>query len=122
MKEYVATRNEFGVTTVKVYGDPTLKRPWHLRKRLDLRHYCPDPFEWGYTGPASAQLSLALLADYYDHQGDEQAIDFHEDFLTNVVARLPHEGWTMTTEQIERALLEETVVREEERKKDPPNH
>lgn len=121
MKVYVATRNQFGVTTVKVYGDPTLKRPWFLRPRLNLRHYCPDPFDWGYAGPAAAQLSLALLADHFDHQDDEQAIDLHESFLREIVRHLPTEGWELSQEEIDQFLVDE-VGRREEGREDPPAH
>jgi len=89
---------------VKVHGDPTLKRPWFLRPRLDLIHYSPDPFEWGVTGLASSQLALALLADHFDNLEDERAMALHQEFLNTYVSKLPHKGWTVTSDDIDLAL------------------
>jgi hypothetical protein len=109
MKTYVATRNQYGVTAVKVHGDPSLKRSWYLRPRLDLLHYCPDPFEWGYTGPAAAQLSLALLADHFGHYDDTKAKELHQTFLREFVVHLPRDGWTISGDDISRALNEQAA-------------
>jgi len=69
-----------------------------LNPRLDLYNHSPTGFEWGYGGSGPAQLALALLADCL---GDEQeAIEWHQDFKSAVVAGLPREGWTLTDEEI----------------------
>ena len=94
MKVYRGTR-EGHVADVTVDGRP-------LNPRLDLWNHSPSGFEWGYGGSGPAQLALALLAD---HLGDDdKAIKLHQDFKSNVVAELPYRGWTLGSEQIQRAL------------------
>ena len=73
-----------------------------LNPRLDLWNHSPTGFEWGYGGSGPAQLALALLAD---HLGDDRkAVELHQPFKWAVVAKLPKQGWTLTTEQITQAL------------------
>ena len=58
------------------------------------------PFDWGYVG--NGQLSLALLAHLL---GDGQkAKDLCAAFEREVVARLPHDGWTATDAQLAEAV------------------
>ena len=71
MKVYEGGRSLDG-STVTVDGRP-------LPPRYDLRHLSKTGFEWGFDGPAPAQLALALLAD---HLGDgEQALRFYRAFM-----------------------------------------
>lgn len=73
-----------------------------LDPRLDLRNHSPSGFEWGYAGSGPAQLALAILAD---HLGDgSKALSLYQDFKFAVIARLPREGWTLTSEQIQQAV------------------
>jgi hypothetical protein len=69
-----------------------------LNPRLDLWNHSPSGFEWGYGGSGPAQLALALLADCL---GDEaEAIGWHQDFKSAVIAGLPKAGWTLTEGEI----------------------
>jgi hypothetical protein len=73
-----------------------------LNPRLDLWNHSPTGFEWGYPGIGPAQLALAILAD---HLGDDrQAFDLHHRFKWAVVAEFPHRSWTLTSQEIDRAL------------------
>ena len=73
-----------------------------LEPRLDLYNHSPDGFEWGYGGSGPAQLALAILAN---HLGDDgQALALYQSFKWEVVTKLPHRGWTMTSQEIEQAL------------------
>ena len=57
-----------------------------LPSRHDLMRISKTGFEWGFDGPAPAQLALALLAD---HLGDsEEALRLHRAFMREVVAHL----------------------------------
>ena len=95
MKRYEGRREGYAAA-VFVNGRP-------LNPRLDLWNHSPTGFEWGYGGSGPAQLSLALLAD---HLGDDhRAVELHQDFKWAVVAKLPKRGWTLTSRQIEQALL-----------------
>jgi len=73
-----------------------------LDPRFDLRFHSPDGFEWGYCGSGPAQLALAILADHLVN--DEQALDFYQRFKWAVVAGLPKQGWTLTSQQIQEAV------------------
>ena len=94
MKIYAGTREGYAAD-VTVNGRP-------LNPRLDLWNHSPTGFEWGYGGSGPAQLALALLAD---HLGDdEEAVELHQEFKRAVIAELPRRGWTLTSEQIRRAV------------------
>jgi hypothetical protein len=71
------------------------KRP--LRLRLDIRNHSSTGFEWGYGGSGPAQLALALVADCC---GKRAAIPPIYQRVKALVAALPHEGWTLTEEQV----------------------
>ena len=93
-KRYEGWREGGGIF-VTVDGEP-------LPPCQDLRAASADGFEWGYGGSGPAQLALALLAD---HLGDgEQALALHQEFKWAVVAGLPRERWTLTSDEISRAL------------------
>jgi len=93
MKIYQGCRK--GQNTVRVDGPP-------LDPRLDLRKHSPTGFEWGYGGSGPAQLALAILTD---HLGDdEQALNLYQRFKWQVIAELPYKRWTLTSEEIDRAI------------------
>ena len=58
------------------------------------------PFDWGYVG--NGQLSLALLAHLLGDAREARAM--HEAFERGVVARLPHDAWTLTEADLSAAL------------------
>ena len=88
---------------IRSYGEVFVKvNGLALDPRFDLRFHSPNGFEWGYGGSGPAQLSLALLADHL--QNDEQALALHQDFKRAVVSGLARERWSLTTNDIERAL------------------
>ena len=68
-----------------------------IRKRTDLHNHSRG-FEWGYCGSGPAQLSLALLADALE--GDELALEYHQQFKTDVVAHFEPAAWTITSDEI----------------------
>lgn len=70
----------------------------HLPHRLDLWNHSPTGLEWGYGGSGPAQLALALLADVL--KDDLQAVEYHQPFKWEVVARLEHEGWKLSFDKI----------------------
>jgi len=89
-------RREGYVAEVTVNGLP-------LDPRIDLHNHSPTEFEWGYGGSGPAQLALALLAD---HLGDdEQALSLYQQFKFAVVAKLPRDGWSLTSDTITHALV-----------------
>lgn len=95
MKTY-AGRREGHAVIVGVDGRP-------LNPRLDLWSHSPTGFEWGYGGSGPAQLALALLADQLGD--DERALEFYQRFKRAVVSNLPYAGWTLTSGQINHALV-----------------
>ena len=94
MKTYKGFREGYAAT-VRVDGSP-------LNPRLDLWNHSPTGFEWGYPGSGPAQLALAILADHL--RNDDETIRLYQEFKRAVVANLDYEGWTLTSDQIERAV------------------
>lgn len=94
MKSYNATRdgNELVVT---VNGR-------ELNPRLDLWNHSSSGFECGYTGSGPAQLALAVLADCLEE--DRKAVELHQAFKLEVIAKLPRNGWMLTKSEIKEAL------------------
>jgi hypothetical protein len=72
-----------------------------LDPRTDLYQHS-QRLDWGSGGDEAAQLSLALLSH---HVGiSSRALSEHQAFKWSVVARLPIEGWTLTSDEIADAL------------------
>jgi len=76
-----------------------------LAIRRDLFNYAPT-MEWGHVLNESAQLALAILAE---HAGPTIALTYHQAFKEEVIAKLPVEGWTLTTEEIDGWLRDQGV-------------
>lgn len=75
------------------------RRP--LAPRQDIRNHSPTGFEWGYGGSGPAQLALALVADCC---GEEFAEPRIYQRVKRIVARLPHDGWVLTEQQVRSAV------------------
>lgn len=73
-----------------------------LNLRLEVCNHSPTGFEWGYHGSGPAQLALALLIEHLEDT--EQALAQHQSFMQYVIARLPFDGWSLTTKEIEESL------------------
>jgi hypothetical protein len=91
------------VVTVHVDNGPGYaERSYPLAPRLDLKNHSPTGFEWSYLGSGPSQLALALVADCC---GDRLAVPaVYQAVKAALVARLPHEGWTLTEQQITEAV------------------
>jgi hypothetical protein len=101
MKHYEGRRTQTGcIVTVHQEG----QEPRPLNPRLDLRNHSPTGFEWSYSGSGPAQLALALAADALGD--DDRAQDAHQDLKFRLVARLPHEGWTLSEKQVRAAVAQ----------------
>lgn len=61
-----------------------------------------DSFEWGYAGRGPDRLALSILAHHFGSIG--LALNHRKNFVDNVIAELPFEGWTLTSEEIDQAL------------------
>ncbi|MGH7866172.1 MAG: DUF6166 domain-containing protein [Candidatus Dormibacteraceae bacterium] len=83
----------------------------HLNPRLDLWNHSPTGFEWGYNGSGPAQLAIALLADCLGD--DEAALRWYQDYKGEIVVCLPHRGWALTEEEIQRAVASLRANRQE---------
>ncbi len=73
-----------------------------LAPQLGVHSHSSSELDWGYAGSGPDQLSLAILIDYL---GDvTEAEDLYQDFKSIVVAHLPEEEWTLSSEEIRAAL------------------
>jgi hypothetical protein len=95
MKTYTGYRRPDGCV-VKVHEHDGTARDLPLR--LDWRNHSPTGPEWGYAGSGPAQLALALAADVLGN--DEQAQRIYQDLKFKLVGRLPHDGWSLTEDQL----------------------
>ena len=93
-KLYQGRRTADGCT-VTVNGKP-------LPLGLEVWNHSPTGLEWGYAGSGPAQLALALLLDHLRDR--RRAVEFHQRFKFAVVARLPRDGWELTSTEIDEAL------------------
>ena len=93
MKTYHGERTEAGCE-VTVDG-------WPLRMRSDLSGNATTAFDWGYAG--TGQLSLALLSDFLGDD-DSRAKALAPAFENEVVARLSHDSWTLTDDDLAAAV------------------
>ncbi|MEM9359563.1 MAG: DUF6166 domain-containing protein [Pseudomonadota bacterium] len=93
MKTYMGDRTIDGIV-VTVDGEP-------LNDRRDVQTLTEDGFEWGFEGPAAAQLALALLADHLDDSGE--AVRLHDAFMREIVANFANE-WEMTSTDMAEAV------------------
>ncbi|MEM7750952.1 MAG: DUF6166 domain-containing protein [Pseudomonadota bacterium] len=75
----------------------------HMDQALGVKTICDDGFEWGFEGPASSQLALALLVDHLDDP--QTALRLHQTFMQEIVANLANE-WVLTTSDIAEAVAE----------------
>ncbi len=78
------------------------KEPRRLDPRFDLRNHSPDGFNWGYGGSGPAQLALALAADVLGD--DEAAQDVYQRLKFKLVGRLPHDGWSLSEDQLRASI------------------
>lgn len=93
VKTYQGDRTIDGIL-VTVNGAP-------LDEHREIKTLTEDGFEWGFEGPASAQLALAILAD---HLGDNaRALALHDAFMREVVANFANE-WIMTSADVQEAV------------------
>ena len=77
-----------------------------LPPRLDLAAWSPRDWDWGREGPGARQLALGLLAHVLGD--DARALARCRAFATEVVARLPADGWRLGAGQL-RYVLGEAV-------------
>ncbi len=129
---YVGERNPERKLLVFIQATPTADEPRHvtahrrpLPMRLQVMNHSPSGFECGYEGSGPAQLALAICADHFvrnelraesaallledfeprDTLENRMAVMIHQDFKRAIVASLPRVGgWTITEEQVARAL------------------
>jgi hypothetical protein len=93
---YVGTRTDAGATVTKN------GRPLDPARSLKVRRHSPTGFEWGYEGSGPAQLALALLLEEI---ATWRAQKLYQQFKSEVVSGLAHEGWELTGEAIRRWVL-----------------
>lgn len=62
------------------------------RPLRSVGRHSPDGFEWGYGGSGPSELALSLLAD---HLGFEPEPWLYQQFKSEVVSRLRHDGWAL---------------------------
>ena len=74
-----------------------------LDEALNVKAICDDGFEWGFEGPASSQLALALLVDHFGDR--EVALRLHHTFMQHIVANLANE-WVLTSADITEAVAQ----------------
>lgn len=69
----------------------------------ELQPRTPEAFDWGAEKRGARQVAVAVLAHWAG--GDDWAEKHAEAFARNVVAKLPMEGWRLTSAQIAMAVL-----------------
>lgn len=81
-----------------------------------LAHVGCAPFDWGRESEGAAELSLAILARYFEHVGlsrplaCQQALALHQEFMRRRVAGWTGDSWRLTTAEIVNDLAAITGV------------
>jgi hypothetical protein len=71
---------------------------WTLENRFDeVSDYPKQGFDWGHCGQRCAELAYSILANEF---GVVYAGRQYQNFKRDVVAYLPENDWTLTSEQI----------------------
>ena len=76
-----------------------------LHPRLDLNLHASSVFDWGHLDSPCAQLALALLC-HHCISDLPRALNRYLELHWRLIEALPHQEWTLTSEQIDRVLLE----------------
>ena len=58
-------------------------------------------FDWGHTGKSCAQLAYAILRSEYS---PTFTLAFYQDFKRTTIAHLDEQNWTLTSEDIVKAI------------------
>ena len=120
MKTYQGRRDEdTGKVSVTVKAEGHPPKILNHKKSLRVRRHSPDGFNWGYSGSGPAQLALAILLDLYPEKGDDWAHRIHQRFKFSVIAKLSEDTWTLTTDDIDLALMGLTVSKDDPPLSDP---
>lgn len=97
MTRYFGIRDDTGVhVAIEAHGDV-----------VPLTHYVrhsPTGYEWGYEGSGPADLARSLLAHHLGGIVPTAAV--YQRFKSRVVARLPHDQWTLTIDEVTAALAD----------------
>lgn len=100
-KTFRGKRSFFGNQTTVTCND----KPLDLH--LDLADHSPMGFEWGYNGSGPKQLALAMLAEAFT---DDEALEYYEQFMYDVITPLNDRKWEMTSSDIQ-SWYEQTTGR-----------
>jgi len=92
--KYIASRTGAGILVLV----QTQNRRERLKPRLDLIQHSPPGFDWAHTGTGSDRLALVLLA--HASGSDEFALEHYQVFKDEIIARLPRNGWELTSQQV----------------------
>jgi hypothetical protein len=76
--------------------------------RSDIVNHSPTGFGWGYSGSGSAQLAVAILADWMGC--DYAARALHQRFKAAAIAGLQKKHWSLTDNDLVRIF--ETMCKE----------
>lgn len=69
-----------------------------ITPRNELRNHSPSGFEWGFNGNGTAQLALAILCDFL--RDDRKALDYYQEFKTDMLSSIAQPTWTIKSETI----------------------
>ena len=84
MKKYLMRDDgDNNINTVLVTADG--KKSYPLPKCYEHVNHSPDGFAWGYSGSGPAQVSFAILHDFY---GKEMAFKYYQFFKDMVIAKI----------------------------------
>jgi hypothetical protein len=97
-----------GGNSAAVFVSNNGQRMVPLPLRLDIVNHSPTGFAWGYSGSGSAQLAVAILADWT--ACDHAARALHQRFKVPAISGLPEKHWSLTDDDLVRIF--ETMCKE----------
>jgi hypothetical protein len=69
-----------------------------LMTRNELRNHSATGFDWGTGNSGASQLALAMLCDFF--RDDNKALDYYDEFKTDIVAPIGGTTWAIKSDTI----------------------
>lgn len=82
-------------------------RKLNLAVSQKIHNHSPDGFSWGYNGSGPSQTALAILLELF---GKKIALEYYQDFKSELISVTPKEYFVLRIKHIEEWLMEKKAA------------